>query len=101
MFLKGPERPIRLNLPRDAEVTQNEGVLTPGLVEEEDGVVYFRHQLRRVCGVCRRRCRRPYMRAAALDAGGPDVGDAAHARLKSLFGVMGGVEGRATHSAID
>lgn len=69
--LKGPEPPIRLHFARDAEVTQ------------EEGVIYLRHRQRRVCGVC---CRsRSCMRAAAMNAGGPDVGDAAHAGVKSLF----------------
>ena len=85
--LKGPEPPIRLHLARDAKVAQEEGVIPLGVVViKEHGVVYLRHKQWRVCSACRRRRRhRPFMRAAALNMGGPDVGDAASAGVESLI----------------
>src|SRR5216684_888159 len=51
--LKRPELLICLHLTRDGEVMQDEGVIPLGLVVvKEHGVVYLRHKLRRVCGVC-------------------------------------------------
>ena len=86
-FLQGPKLLICLHLRWDTEVPQKEGVIPLGLVVvKEHGVVYLHHQLQWICGMCR--CHHhccSYMRVAALDVGGLNMGDMAHAGVKSLL----------------